>query len=110
MVMTVVIINLLISGFCLCAAWQIWKLRRTLAQVANALTNYERSTHKVLYGAPVGILQGQKGANLLRQQYQTLELQLQKVQQVLGLISLGQGVWRTQVRRSQRPRTVKKRF
>ncbi|MBD2097255.1 hypothetical protein H6F90_19325 [Trichocoleus sp. FACHB-591] len=110
MVITVVVINLLVSCFCFYAAWQIWKLRRTLAQVANALTASERSTHSVLYGAPTGILQGQRGVNQLRQQYQKLELQLQKVQQVLGLISLGQGVWRQQVRRSQRPRMPKKRF
>lgn len=107
---TVVVINLLISCFCFYAAWQIWKLRRTLAQVANALTDYERSTHSVLYGAPTGISQGQRGVYQLRQQYQTLELQLQKVRQVLGLISLGQGVWRKQIRRSQRSRTIKKRF
>lgn len=107
---TIVVINLLISCFCFYAAWQIWQLRRTLAQVANALTDYERNTHNVLYGAPVGILYGQKGTHQLRQQYQRLELQLQKVQQVLGLITLGQGVWRTQVKRSQRFRTGKKRF
>ncbi|HEY9749028.1 MAG TPA: hypothetical protein V6C63_10135 [Allocoleopsis sp.] len=110
MVATVVVINLLISIFCLYAAWQIWQLRRTLAQVANALTDYERNTHNVLYGAPPGILQGQKGVRQLRQQYQNLALQLQKVQQILGLVSLGQGVWRKQMRRSQRPRTQKKRF
>jgi hypothetical protein len=110
MVTTVIIINLLISVICLYAAWQIWQLRRTLSQVANALTDYERNTHSVLYGAPVGILQGQKGVRQLRQQYQKLGLQLQKVQQILGLVSLGQGVWLKQVRRSQRSRTGRKRF
>ena len=107
MLITVLVINLLISLFCLYSAWQIWQLRRTLANVADALTLYERDTHAVLYGAPPAILQGQKGTHALRQQYQRLTMQLQKVQQVLALVSFGQGVWRS-TRRSRRFRSTRR--
>lgn len=107
MLITVLVINLLISLFCLYSAWQIWHLRRTLANVADALTIYERDTHAVLYGAPPGILQGQKGTHALRQQHQRLIMQLQKVRQVLALVSFGQGVWRS-TRRSRRFRPARR--
>lgn len=107
MLITVLVINLLISLFCLYSAWQIWQLRRTLANVADALMLYERNTHAALYGAPPAILLGQKGTRALRQQYQRLTVQLQKVQQILALVSFGQGVWQA-TRRSRRSRSTRR--
>jgi hypothetical protein len=95
MVTVVVVLNVLISLLCLYVAWQVWNLRRTLMVATAILTNVERSTYLVLHGAPNAISQGQLGVHGLRESYQQLDLQLQKVQQVLALIGLLQRAWRS---------------
>jgi hypothetical protein len=93
MLTVILIINALMALLCLLVAWQVWKLRRILGQVADTLISVERSTHAVLYGAPEAIYKGQKGVYQLRAQVRQLEPQLRRAQQVLGLLSLGGIVW-----------------
>lgn len=93
MVLVVVIFNLLIALVCLYAAWQMWRLRRFLAQVADTLTAAERRTHAVLHGAPNAIVTGQMGIYQLRRSYQQLQPQIQQLQQITGLLSLGRRFW-----------------
>jgi len=93
MLTVVVVLNVLISLLCLYVAWQVWNLRRVLAAATTALILAERNTHNILGGAPAAISQGQIGVSGARESYQQLELQLQKLQQVLTLLSLVQRVW-----------------
>lgn len=93
MLTVVVVLNVLISLLCLYVAWQVWNLRRALRATAAAVLLAERNTYNVLHGAPEAITQGQVGIGGARDSYQQLELQLQKVQQVLTLLSLVQKVW-----------------
>lgn len=105
MLTVVLIANVLIALLCLYVAWQVWNLRRVLANVADTLISVERSTYAVLHGAPNAIIQGQRGTRQLRKQYRQLQVQLQRAEQVLGLLSLGQTAWRrssTVVRRLKR--------
>lgn len=102
MLTVVVIINFLISLFCLYVSWRVWKLRRVLRQTANVLTAAERSVYKVLHVAPEAISQGQLGVQGLKERYQQLQLQLQMVRQVLAILSMVQGFYRT----TQGSRTV----
>ncbi|MBD1938372.1 hypothetical protein [Microcoleus sp. FACHB-68] len=103
MLTVVLIVNALIALLCLYVAWQVWNLRRVLANVADTLISVERNTYAVLHGAPNAIIKGQRGTRQLRKQYRQLQTQLQRAEQVLGLLSLGQTAWR---RRS----TVVRRF
>lgn len=93
MLNVVVVLNVLISLLCLYVAWQVWNLRRVLGATADAVLLAERNTYKVLHDAPENILQGQVGVGSARDSYQQLEVQLQKIQQVLTLLSLVQRVW-----------------
>jgi environmental stress-induced protein Ves len=93
MVTVILMFNLLIALGCLYVAWRVWQLRRVLVRVTATLTIAERSTHRVLYGAPNKILRGQTGVYQLQQQYQQVALQLQKAQQILALLGMGQLVW-----------------
>jgi hypothetical protein len=90
MVAIVIAINLLITLICLVVAWQLWKLRRTLAKVTATLVAAERSTHKLLHNAPDAIVKGQLGIYQLRQAYQGSGPQLQRVRKALALLGLGQ--------------------
>ena len=94
MLTVVLIVNVLIALLCLYVAWQVWNLRRVLANVADTLISVERNTYAVLHGAPKAIITGQRGTRQLRKQYRQLQTQLQRAEQVLGLLSLGQTAWR----------------
>ncbi|HEY9611423.1 hypothetical protein [Allocoleopsis sp.] len=90
MVVLVVVINVLISLLCLYVAWYVWNLRRALAIATAVVTIFERDTHNALQGAPQAISQGQLGVRGSRESYQQLEIQLQRVQQVLAFLGLVQ--------------------
>jgi hypothetical protein len=101
MVTVVLIFNLLLALLCGYIAWQVLRLRSALAKVADALTVAEQTTHEILWNAPQGITQQQIRTYQLRQDYTRLMLQLQKTQQVLALLGLGQFVLRRYPRNSQ---------
>ncbi|MDX2096161.1 MAG: hypothetical protein SFW36_00160 [Leptolyngbyaceae cyanobacterium bins.59] len=86
MVFVIIGMNLLIAIAGFYAAWRIWKIRRVLAGVADALTSYERTTDRGLSVSPPAILKAQRGTRSLRQQYRRLEGQIQKTQQILALL------------------------
>ena len=98
MVTVVFIGNLLISLGNLYVAWRIWKFRQAIAKVTTILTKVERRIHLVLSPAPGAIAKGEKGTHHLREHYQKLELQMQRVEQVLLLINLGYRIWQRQSR------------
>ncbi|HAX84999.1 MAG TPA: hypothetical protein DCY91_01775 [Cyanobacteria bacterium UBA11370] len=100
MLTVVVVINLLISVFCLYVAWQVWKLRQGLAAAADSVDAAERSTYAVLHDAPKGIYQTQLGVSELKDRYQQLEIQWQRVEQVLRILVWLQRVWRLSFRRT----------
>lgn len=113
MLTVVVILNVLISLLCLYVAWQVWNLQKALAATTKAVLLAERNTYNVLHGAPEAISQGQVGVHGARESYQQLELQLQKVQQVLTLLSLIQRVWllipKSSSKRLRRPQRLRRR-
>ncbi|WP_052128697.1 hypothetical protein [Neosynechococcus sphagnicola] len=104
MLAIVLIFNFSIALACLYATWQVWHLRRTLAQVTASLHTIERDTYALLHAAPAAIAQGQIGTRHLRRQYQKLQPQLQQAQQLLAILSLGQWFYR-QLRSLQGPPT-----
>lgn len=93
--MTVVLIfNVLLALLCLYVTWQVCRLRAALTNIADTLIIAEHVTHQVLHKAPRCISTRQTGAYQLRQNYQVLTLQMQKIQQILTLLGLGQLVLR----------------
>lgn len=93
MLTLVVTFNLLLALGCFYLAWKVWRFRRAIAAVTDALLTAERRTHAVLHGAPNAILKGQIGTHQLRQSYQKLAPQYQQVRRALALLSVGQTVW-----------------
>jgi hypothetical protein len=93
MLIIVLIANSILAILCLVAAWQMLRLRRYLAKVADVLTAAEQSTHRILHRAPEFILTGQWGTHQLRQQYQ----ELQRLQQTLAVLNLGWAFWQERI-------------
>lgn len=75
-------------------AWQLWKLRRRLAKIANTLIAAERSTHAVLNNAPNAIYKSQQNIHNLRQGNQSKQVQILQVRQIFSLLAIGSQVWR----------------
>ncbi|MEG4505227.1 hypothetical protein QUA81_15150 [Microcoleus sp. F6_B4] len=94
MLSAVVIINLLISLVCFYIAAKVWKIRRTIALFEIRIAAIERCSSNVLSASPDFFANRQQGARQLRLRYQQLELQLQQVEQLLGLLGLGRMLWR----------------
>jgi hypothetical protein len=103
MISIVLAINIGVSILCWYLVLKILKIRRALTTAVRGLEIADRSTHNVLYRAPEAIARGQVGIYQLRQRYQRLELQLQKLQTILSILSWLQVAWvRVSPKRRQR--------
>ncbi|MEG4109796.1 hypothetical protein [Microcoleus sp. S13_C5] len=99
MLNAVVIINILISLVCFYIAAKVWKIRRTIARLEIRIAAIERCSSNVLSTSPDFLGKRQQGTRQLRRRYQQLELQLEQVQQLLGLLGLGRMLWSRRDRR-----------
>ncbi len=104
MLTVVLVMNGLIGLACLFIAWRLWTLKNQLARTADTLTSVERKVHRVLYRAPEYIHKGKSSTHYLRQNLQNLEPQLQRMQQLMSLLSIGQLLWQRRFMLSQRPK------
>lgn len=93
MVVTIVIINVLIASILLYVARRIWLLRQRIQRINNTLIAVNRSAGAALAGIPNAIYQGQMGIYQLKQRNEPLQVQIQRVKQVLSLLSIGQQAW-----------------
>ncbi|HIK07641.1 MAG TPA: hypothetical protein IGS40_23625 [Trichormus sp. M33_DOE_039] len=93
MVIVVVVINTLISLVLLYVAWQVWQLKQKIAFIGDRLAEYERCSYDLLYKAPENIYLGQSSIQLLRQSNQSLRVQIQQIQQMIGILLLGRRTW-----------------
>jgi hypothetical protein len=90
----VVVINLLISFIGFYIAGKVRRMRRTIAVVESRISAIDRCSSNVLSKSPDFFAKRQQNTRQLRRNYQQLELQLQQVQQLLTLLSLGRRLWR----------------
>ncbi len=93
MVVTIVIINVLIALLLLYIARRVWLLRQKLQRLNNKLIAINRSTGAALAGTPNAIYTGQRGIYQLKQRNEPLQIQMQRVRQILSLLSVGQQAW-----------------
>ncbi|MBE9227197.1 hypothetical protein IQ264_17355 [Phormidium sp. LEGE 05292] len=108
MIAIVVTINILIALFNFYLAWRIWQIRRSIAGATRAILAADRNTYNVLHNAPKTIIIGQKGTKSLREQYQKLEIQLEKLGQVLGILNFTQQFWQKRARQNRQLKKLKK--
>lgn len=107
MITLIIVINIGIALLCGYMAWQIWQVRNTLAEVADAVLEWEHNTHAGLDPTvtPANILQGQQGIAQTRQSYAQLQQQVQQLQRLMSLLGGSVQVLRSLSRRRRvRPR------
>ncbi|MBD2482239.1 MULTISPECIES: hypothetical protein [Planktothrix] len=93
MLITVIIINILISLVCLYIARKIWLFTLMINRLEKRLILMERNTRFVLERAPNFIDYGQQGSAQLRQNYKQLQRQLQQLNQAMALVSFAVRFW-----------------
>lgn len=89
----VVIHNLLLGLGCLWVAWKLWMWRRSLIRLSYRIVRTEKAVHRVLAPAPEHIRAAQRGTHDLRLHYEQLGIQYERIQQLMGLLSLLQMLW-----------------
>jgi hypothetical protein len=72
----------------------VWKVKQQVRIVADRLAAYERCSHALLYAAPEKIYTAQQNIYNLRQRNQSLEVQIQQIQQIISLLYFGRQIWR----------------
>ena len=94
MLITVILINVIITIFCLVVAQKVWRLRRAFERTERVLLRLDRRIETVLRQATFLINRGQFGSSQAKQQYQSLQQQIQRLRKVMALLSLSQTlVW-----------------
>ncbi len=94
MIVFVILVNLCITVVNFYLAVKIWQLRRWLICFNKSLVDCENSIQNILYFGTAILSQKQKNINNLRQRYQLLQLQWQKIRQILFLLNLTVRLWR----------------
>ncbi len=92
MLIGVIVLNLLLALYGFYLTRQLWNLRRTFSQAADALMVAERNTHNLLSGAPQGIERRELSVRQFHQNYRQLEPKLQQAQKALALIGIGRSL------------------
>jgi hypothetical protein len=93
MTTAIVTINVFMSLVLLYVAWRVWRLRLKLARLSNWFILAERCSC-VLFSQAQALDISRQNIYNLRQTNQVLELQIQQLQQILSILSLGQRFWR----------------
>ncbi len=94
MLITVILINVIITIFCLVVAQKVWRLRRALERTERVLLQLDRRIETVLRRSTYLITRSQQGGSQVKQQYQSLQQQIKRVRKVMALLSLSQTlVW-----------------
>ncbi|NJR20791.1 MAG: hypothetical protein HC786_00635 [Richelia sp. CSU_2_1] len=93
MLTAVVSINLLISLVCFYIAVKMRQFRRDILLFEKRIAALDRCCSNVLSQSPAFFAQRQQGARQLRGKYRQLTLQMQQIQQLLGLVGWGRKLW-----------------
>jgi len=90
MVVFVVLHNFLLGIAFFIIARRIWQFRRRVAVISDRILAAERSIHRVLEPAPRTLHKAQVTTSYLRDRYQQLGIQYERVQKIISILSLMQ--------------------
>jgi cytochrome oxidase assembly protein ShyY1 len=87
MLTIVLVINVLLAVLCLGVAWQVWRLKQALGQVADTLIEVEQTTHPFLYGAPQSIADRYQRVEEVCDRIRQVEPKLRRARQAIRLVA-----------------------
>ena len=89
MIWIAIAIQFLLSTFLLWATWQIWLLRKSLEETVQTVDGWTEACLGGLQHSNPGLNLARGGIGSARKQYQTLQSQLVKFQNLLSVLVLG---------------------
>lgn len=84
----IVILNLGLVLTCLCSAWYLRQLRKTLQGITQSCNEIQYHCYRSLHISPPSTTAGQRGTQSLRYQYRDLEASLLRLQRFKALVQL----------------------
>ena len=94
MIIVVVTLNLIITLFNFYLVFRLWQLKKLLGSISSILISCENYLYAVLFVTPQILQKEQTNIYHLRQRYQIWQLQLQKIRQIMILLSWLYRTWR----------------
>jgi len=81
--------QLILSAFLLWASWQVWMLRKSLKATVQTVDGWTEACHNGLQGSNPSLKIARVGVGSTRKQYQILQSQLVKFQNLVSVLTRG---------------------
>jgi hypothetical protein len=81
--------QLILSAFLLWASWQVWMLRKSLEATVQTVDGWTEACHNGLQGSNPSLKIARVGVGSTRKQYQILQSQLVKFQNLVSVLTRG---------------------
>lgn len=102
MIWIAIAIQLLLSTFLLWATWQVWLLRKALQATVETVDGWTEACHNGLQASNPNLKLARGGIGSARKQYQILQSQLAKFQNLLSMLVRGVSFVRNRWQKSRK--------
>ncbi len=106
MIWIAIVIQLIISAGLLWATWQVWILKNTLTATVETVDGWTEACRNGLLGSSPSLEVARGGVSNLREQYQGLYIQLERIQKLLSVLRRGVSFLGSRWRKSSKSRPL----
>ena len=89
MIWIAIAIQLILSAGLLWAAWQVWILRQALISTVHTVDDWTQACQDALNGSTPSLEVAREGVGSVREQYQTVQIQLERISKLLSMVGRG---------------------
>ncbi|OYQ64564.1 hypothetical protein B9G53_11065 [Pseudanabaena sp. SR411] len=89
MIWIAIALQLILSVGLLCASWQVWMFRNALQSTVKTVDGWTEACENGLQGSTPGLEVARGGVGIVREQYQVLHSQLEKIRKLLSVLARG---------------------
>ena len=89
MIWIAIALQLILSVGLLWASWQVWMFRNALQSTVKTVDGWTEACENGLQGSTPGLEVARGGVGIVREQYQVLHSQLEKIRKLLSVLARG---------------------
>lgn len=89
MIWIAIAIQLVLSAGLLWASWQVWMLRHALQETVKTVDGWTEACENGLQGSTPSLGSARSGVDATRKQYQVVQVQLEKIRNLLSVVARG---------------------
>ena len=98
MIILIVFINVAITLLNIYLAIKIWQLKQVVKRITTLFINCEVYVRTLLYVAYPVIYQSKSKIHFFKTRYQTIQLQIKKIQEIIILLNWSYRFWRAYIK------------